>query len=51
MAEAVNPYGDGHACERICGMLLHAFGYQQEVPAEFHRKKPEKKVVKFVNLY
>ncbi|MCH4157852.1 MAG: UDP-N-acetylglucosamine 2-epimerase (non-hydrolyzing) [Acidaminococcaceae bacterium] len=39
MAEAVNPYGDGHACERICGMLLHAFGYSGEVPAEFLPQK------------
>ena len=39
MTEAVNPYGDGHACERICGMLLHAFGYSGEVPAEFLPQK------------
>lgn len=39
MAEAVNPYGDGHASVRICGMLLHAFGYPGEVPAEFLPQK------------
>ena len=36
MAEAVNPYGDGHACERIAGMLLKAFGYVKTSPEEFH---------------
>jgi UDP-N-acetylglucosamine 2-epimerase (non-hydrolysing) len=36
MAEAVNPYGDGHACERITGMLLKAFGYVKTSPEEFH---------------
>jgi UDP-N-acetylglucosamine 2-epimerase (non-hydrolysing) len=36
MAEAVNPYGDGHACERIAGMLLKAFGYTEASPEEFH---------------
>ena len=23
MSQAVNPYGDGHACERICECLSH----------------------------
>ena len=27
MAEAVNPYGDGHACERITGFILNRFGF------------------------
>ena len=39
MAEAVNPYGDGRACARICGMLLHVFGYPVLRPAEFLTQK------------
>ncbi len=35
MAEAVNPYGDGHACERISGFILNRFGYTGSVPESF----------------
>ena len=35
MAEAVNPYGDGHACERITGFILNRFGYSREEPEAF----------------
>ena len=35
MAEAVNPYGDGHACERIAGFILNRFGYTGKKPEEF----------------
>ena len=35
MAEAVNPYGDGHACERIAGFILNRFGYTQTKPEAF----------------
>ena len=34
MAHAVNPYGDGHACERIAQALLHAFG-MADAPEDF----------------
>ena len=34
MAHAVNPYGDGRACERIAAALLHHFG-AGERPADF----------------
>ena len=35
MAEAVNPYGDGHACERIAGFILNRFGYTEKRPEPF----------------
>ena len=35
MAEAVNPYGDGHACERIVRAVLSAKGYPVAPPEEF----------------
>jgi len=35
MAKAVNPYGDGHASERIVQAILYEFGYTKEKPAEF----------------
>ncbi len=36
MAHAVNPYGDGHACERIAQGILWHFGLASEKPADFH---------------
>ena len=35
MAHAVNPYGDGRACERIAGGILWHFGRIAEKPADF----------------
>lgn len=35
MAEAANPYGDGHACERIVRAILHKNGYAVEILPEF----------------
>lgn len=35
MANAVNPYGDGHASERIADFLLYYFGIIDEKPEEF----------------
>ena len=35
MAKAVNPYGDGRACERIADCILYGFGLRQERPEEF----------------
>lgn len=35
MANAVNPYGDGKASERIIGALLHYFGFIDVRPEEF----------------
>ena len=35
MARAVNPYGDGHACERIAGAIEYTFGLAAEPPTEF----------------
>jgi len=35
MAEAVNPYGDGHACERIVRTVLSAKGFPVDAPEEF----------------
>ncbi len=34
MAEAVNPYGDGRACERIARAILYAFGRLDERPED-----------------
>ena len=35
MAEAVNPYGDGRACDRIVRAVLSAKGFPVEPPEEF----------------
>lgn len=35
MAEAVNPYGDGKASERITKFLLYEFGYINKIEKEF----------------
>ncbi len=35
MAHAVNPYGDGHACERIADAIEYRFGLRGEGPKEF----------------
>ena len=35
MAHAVNPYGDGRACERIADAICNAFGLSDRRPAEF----------------
>lgn len=35
MAEAVNPYGDGRACERIVQALKYAYKISLEKPSEF----------------
>lgn len=35
MADACNPYGDGHAAERIVRIVLHAHGYPVEKFPEF----------------
>jgi UDP-N-acetylglucosamine 2-epimerase len=35
MSHAVNPYGDGHACERIAQALLHWAG-RGDRPDDFH---------------
>ena len=35
MAHAVNPYGDGRACERIAQGILWHFGHSDQRPADF----------------
>ena len=35
MARAVNPYGDGHACQRIAQAIAWHFGRSAEKPADF----------------
>ncbi len=35
MAKAVNPYGDGHASERIVKALLYEYGLSEEKPESF----------------
>jgi len=35
MANAVNPYGDGHAAVRIADHLEHRFGLRDEAPGDF----------------
>lgn len=35
MAKAVNPYGDGHACERIADAIEWYFGQRTEKPEDF----------------
>ena len=39
MAHAVNPYGDGRACERIANALAWGFGLSARQPEEFHPKQ------------
>lgn len=36
MAKAVNPYGDGNACKRICAAIAWHFGLSDEKPADFN---------------
>lgn len=38
MAHAVNPYGDGRACERIADAICNAFGLSDRRPEEFMAK-------------
>lgn len=38
MAQAVNPYGDGHACQRIAEAIAWHFGMRPERPADFQPK-------------
>ncbi|MFC1768096.1 non-hydrolyzing UDP-N-acetylglucosamine 2-epimerase, partial [Candidatus Margulisiibacteriota bacterium] len=45
MAEAVNPYGDGKASERIVGVLLNYFGFTDVLPEEFLADKANLKKV------
>ncbi|HCY78867.1 MAG TPA: UDP-N-acetylglucosamine 2-epimerase (non-hydrolyzing), partial [Clostridiales bacterium] len=35
MAHAVNPYGDGHACERIADAIEFSFGLRETRPSAF----------------
>jgi UDP-N-acetylglucosamine 2-epimerase len=35
MAKAVNPYGDGRACERIVNAILYEYGLSKTTPEEF----------------
>ncbi|MFH0887230.1 MAG: UDP-N-acetylglucosamine 2-epimerase (non-hydrolyzing) [bacterium] len=35
MSQAINPYGDGKASERIVGAILHYFGFTDRRPADF----------------
>jgi len=35
MAKAVNPYGDGEACDRIADAISWYFGHRQERPVDF----------------
>jgi UDP-N-acetylglucosamine 2-epimerase len=35
MAHAVNPYGDGRACERIADAIEYTFGFRDKAPEEF----------------
>ncbi len=39
MSRAVNPYGDGHAAERIIHILLRFFGFVDTHPEEFNVKE------------
>lgn len=36
MAKAVNPYGDGNACERICDAIAWYFGQMDQRPEDFN---------------
>ena len=35
MAESVNPYGDGHAAERIIQAILYHYGLSDQRPERF----------------
>jgi len=35
MSRARNPYGDGHAADRIVGVIRHYFGFAANLPGEF----------------
>lgn len=35
MARALNPYGDGHACERIADAIAYGFGARAKPPEDF----------------
>jgi UDP-N-acetylglucosamine 2-epimerase len=35
MARAVNPYGDGRACQRIADAILYSFGLSRRKPEDF----------------
>lgn len=35
MAKAVNPYGDGHACQRIADAIDWHFQFRAERPADY----------------
>lgn len=35
MAKAKNPFGDGHASERIVQIILHSFGIREDRPEDF----------------
>ena len=39
MAHAVNPYGDGQACRRICDALAWGFGLSDRQPEEFRPRQ------------
>lgn len=39
MAQAVNPYGDGRASQRIVKALLYYFGLSQDMPQEFEASR------------
>lgn len=40
MANAVNPYGDGRAAERIADHLEYVFGFRSDPPLPFGRRAP-----------
>ena len=35
MSRAINPYGDGHACERIVQLIEQYFGLRTDAPSAF----------------
>ena len=41
MSKAQNPYGDGHASERIVQTILYHFGYTETKPIPFHEQNVE----------
>ncbi|HBQ29417.1 MAG TPA: hypothetical protein DD719_08605, partial [Desulfotomaculum sp.] len=43
MAEAINPYGDGQAAERIVRFILSRFNIVRQLPLEFSPKNILKK--------
>jgi UDP-N-acetylglucosamine 2-epimerase len=38
MSRAINPYGDGHASERVVSAILHYFGAMDRKPEDFNVK-------------